>query len=267
MSPNLGDVLTPWLLKKLGKVDAAWVTPGTDYEHFIVTGSVLNWSSKHSVTWGAGLASWKDEVFHGADIRAFRGPLSLLRARSCGWRPGTLPFAVGDPGLLLPKLVIRSPKVADRVGIVPHYTDVARFVSAEDELASKGILLIDPFLPVEDFVAKLTSCERVMSSSLHGLIVADAYDVPNLWVRLGDGIGGDGMKFWDHKAAVGACLQTEPPTVVEMRHCQTSGVLEVAAAKDKYIAANQGVVREIQRKLIQTCPFIHASVYHEVIRK
>lgn len=258
MTPNVGDALTPWLIKKLGLYDSAWVSPGFNSEHYLVTGSVLNWSNEHSVVWGAGLASWKDEVNPGADIRAVRGPLSLMRARSCGWARKITPPALGDPALLVPILLPKSVH-SGRCGIVPHYVDMARF----NQTDMGNVDLIDPLLPVEEFCAKVSACSFILSSSLHGLIIADAYGIPNEWAKFGDGIGGDSMKYWDHFASVGRAAIDVPPVPQDLRLMGSRDIVEQIMTFD-YQKADPAAIRKAQHWLVETCPFLHDSVERRV---
>ena len=268
MTPNVGDALTPWLIEKLGLYDTAWVSPGFASEHYIATGSVLNWANEHSVVWGAGLASWKDEVNPHADIRAVRGPLSLLRLRSMGWkgpREVIRHAAVGDPALLLPKLVQpQGNRHHGKSGIIPHYADMARFTSddAEKILAAHNAVLIDPLLPVEEFCWQVAACSRIVSSSLHGLIVADAYGIPNMWAKFGDNIGGDGMKYWDHMAAVGRTPFDLPPYWADYRMLSVAEMLaDFGKVRDDQIPAmTRECLHAVQDWLLKTCPFLHATV-------
>jgi pyruvyltransferase len=51
------------------------------------------------------------------------------------------------------------------------------------------------------------SCERIVSSSLHGLVIADAYGIPNAWLNSDGGAGGSRpgggeFKFYDYFASV-----------------------------------------------------------------
>ena len=49
----------------------------------------------------------------------------------------------------------------------------------------------------------LASCECIISSSLHGLIIADSYCVPNKRVILTNRVSGDGFKFHDYYSSFG----------------------------------------------------------------
>ena len=48
----------------------------------------------------------------------------------------------------------------------------------------------------------ILSCEKTISSSLHGLIVSDAYNIPNKWVKFNDKINGDDTKYYDYFKSV-----------------------------------------------------------------
>jgi pyruvyltransferase len=132
-----------------------------------------------------------------ARVLAVRGRLTrdLLTRRgiACG-------DIVCDAGFLLPELLPAS-RPSRALGIVPHYVDrESRFVK---RLEREGAVVIDPGLSPEEYVARLTSCEQVLSSSLHGLILAHAYGVPCAWVRLSGKVYGGGFKFFDYYSSVG----------------------------------------------------------------
>ena len=50
----------------------------------------------------------------------------------------------------------------------------------------------------EEFVEELVQCEKIISSSMHGLILSDAYGIPNQWVRFSDRIIGGEYKYFDY---------------------------------------------------------------------
>lgn len=57
-----------------------------------------------------------------------------------------------------------------------------------------------------DVVKEIASCETILSSSLHGLIVADSFHIPNKHILLypyGERMLGDGFKFADYYSSYG----------------------------------------------------------------
>src|SRR5690606_2919216 len=55
-------------------------------------------------------------------------------------------------------------------------------------------------------VDQIRACRVILSSSLHGLVVAHAYGIPAAWVQFSDKLSGDGSKFRDHAASIGVEL-------------------------------------------------------------
>ena len=53
-----------------------------------------------------------------------------------------------------------------------------------------------------DVIDQICSCEIIASSSLHGLIVPDAYNIPNCWITLSGKISGGLFKFYDYFSSV-----------------------------------------------------------------
>lgn len=50
---------------------------------------------------------------------------------------------------------------------------------------------------------EIVLCNLIISSSLHGLIVSDVYNIPNVWVEFAGAIGGDHFKYLDYFQFVG----------------------------------------------------------------
>ncbi|UOA27351.1 polysaccharide pyruvyl transferase family protein [Pseudosulfitobacter sp. DSM 107133] len=144
--------------------------------------------------WGSGmLAPVNRDFLSHVQIAAVRGPVSaaLLQLETDSF---------GDPGLLISEVVTDLPERSDRIGIVPHHT----LVDAAATLAADlGYLLIDPRGVANDVCRQIASCAHIFASSLHGLIVADAYGVPNTWVAP---TGQGHLKYHDYAAGVGRSL-------------------------------------------------------------
>jgi pyruvyltransferase len=197
--PNFGDALTPWLIRRLAGRYPRFVMPDDPRAKFFVCGSIVALAGPGCTVWGAGLINSDDAVSPAARFLAVRGPRTRARALACG---ADCPAVYGDPALLLPRLHAPQSVSRQEPGLVAHFSDRPRLDAAW--VAAQGLRLIDIQQDTETVIDQVASCEWVMSSSLHGLIVAHAYGVPALWVRLRDLPSGDGTKFADHYEALGA---------------------------------------------------------------
>jgi pyruvyltransferase len=167
---------------------AAWVSRQFSGK-LILQGSILAWAlAPGDVVWGAGLIeSTRIEVPEGVEFLAVRGPLTR-RLLS-----GDVPDLYCDPGALAPLRYQRSPSRAHAIGIVPHYAD-RPYVGSTDP----DVFVIDVLRPVQQVVSMITSCDVIISSSLHGIVIAEAFDIPTAWVTFGDRLKGGSFKFRDY---------------------------------------------------------------------
>jgi pyruvyltransferase len=207
---NVGDMVTPWLLDKC-LVSYRWVSAAQTHK-FLMCGSIAIWSKQGDVLWGTGNShqSLVGRISPNVTVLAVRGPETAFRLRQCGI---DCPDIYGDPALLLPRF-FRPPeqeKLVD-VGIVPHYKDVDLALSAAHANDVWNCRVIRPLRSVKNvatFVYELLTCRRIISSSLHGLILAHAYGLPARWVEFSDHVFGGGLKFRDYLQSVG--LRTYEP--------------------------------------------------------
>jgi len=66
--------------------------------------------------------------------------------------------------------------------------------------------MIDLRQSVTTVTAQIRACKHIISSSLHGLIVADAFQIPNSRMIVTDGIIGKNHKFEDYYSCFGLAL-------------------------------------------------------------
>ena len=187
-----------------------------DYKRHIniqCVGSVLADIDSKSVVCGIGAISENVRVQHKPyKIISVRGPLTRALLISQGIE---CPPQYGDPALLLPR--IYKPKCNSIqkkiIGFIPHYADQSKQVVKEIGML-QDVKFIDILMPPakfkpailnhwKSFIDSICECEVVISSSLHGLIVADAYGIPTLWVKFGDDVFGNDFKFYDYYASLG----------------------------------------------------------------
>jgi len=239
LSPNFGDALGPWLVERMTGKKVTYCDPSWGIEHYVVSGSILNHAKKSSIVWGAGVAGMCDGVDFDVKILSVRGPLSRAKALASN---AICPSVYGDPAILLPEYLKPSSR-AHALGIVPHYVDQYRTWGRYEGKAH----IIDVLSPVEKFVQEVTSCERIISTSLHGLIVAHAYGIPALWMKFSDSILGDGTKYRDYFMSVG--MDTSVP--VDARDNDLD-ILKVSG----FEFPASGVIEIMSRKLRKACPFL-----------
>ena len=59
----------------------------------------------------------------------------------------------------------------------------------------------------QDVIDEIKKCECVISSSLHGLIISDAYGIANVRVKFSDSIKGGDFKYKDYYSGVNRFYQ------------------------------------------------------------
>ena len=109
---------------------------------------------------------------------------------------------LADPGLLASRVVPAEEKVYN-VGIVPHIFDRKDPIIAALEEHYENSIIIDAREPSETVLRKISQCRRLISTGLHGLIVADSYNIPNCWCEASDKVEGAGFKFHDYFSSFG----------------------------------------------------------------
>jgi len=198
-SPNWGDALSAVLCEKLSGKPVKEMLWQHQHRYFAI-GSILGQANSRAEVWGSGFV-WPDEKLAEPPqaVYAVRGPRTRARLRALGC---DCPEIYGDPALLFPFFYNPPVEKKFRVGVIPHFSDkntdwIKRLPP------DPAVRLIDVEGGIEEFVREVKSCELIVSSSLHGLICADAYGVPNMWVKLSDILWGGAFKFTDHYESVG----------------------------------------------------------------
>jgi pyruvyltransferase len=191
--PNFGDALTSLILDTYC-IKAYWAEPSE--AQLVCIGSVMEKvSTEFSGTIiGTGFMSSGPKVrFSRAEILALRGPMSKYQASV------EHNIVLGDIGLLVNRLVSPIKKKKWSIGIIPHYVDF--FNPVVQEIISNNrsdICLIDATQDPIKVIKEISDCSLIISSSLHGLICADAFGIDSFWAIFSDKILGNGFKFFDH---------------------------------------------------------------------
>ncbi len=231
---NFGDPITPKLLKRYGFTPVN-VSPKT--AQFFCCGSILEKVPKDfsGFILGTGfMHATSTHSFERARILAVRGELS--------WKNFGSPEGVvfGGPGLLFVHLTKSKPKKRYMLGLIPHYADktdpaIFRFFSRY----KNQVRLIDVQSEPETVLRQIAECEWVASSSLHGLVFADALGIPNTWLVISERVSGKGFKFYDYFSALGK----------EQMPFYFSGEENLPALLDVAKTVDSSTVQAVQEKL------------------
>ena len=205
---NLGDELARIIPERLFgmKIEHSGLSEAT----LLSVGSVLGWvwdsdlsrknnSPLHVV--GSGFMSFdtRPQPLDFVKIHSVRGHLSKnMLGKEDSWGVG-----VGDPGILASRIVKKrqdAPKYP--IGVVLHHKK-SEDVGVMEKLGHLPVRFID--IRTDDidlFCKEIQECEIVLSQSLHGLIIADSFGIPNAWLFLGNLHSGGDFKFFDYFSTI-----------------------------------------------------------------
>jgi hypothetical protein len=197
---NFGDPLGAAILRDHGW-PVRWARPSE--ANLVATGSVLHHlpPSSPALVLGSGLLGSSVRVhLPNAVVLAVRGPLTAERLTCSG------SFVLGDLGLLAADLVAEAQTAKQwRVVSIPHYSDrqAPHFMSLSHHLRSDSKIIDVQSDTIESIVRNIAASDLVVSSSLHGLVVAAGLGVPAVWIASYGDVAGGSFKFDDFYASFG----------------------------------------------------------------
>lgn len=183
---NVGDVIAipilRWILELYNLKDVALCK----YRgiHLYTVGSILFSGFQDAVIWGSGCLfesyNWMYRMIYRhikLDIRAVRGPETERILNDIYHK--TEKFIYGDPGVLLP--LIYKPQIQPiyDYAFIYHYSNQIPHL----QLSGKGEVISTLTSDWHSFVDKLLAAKLVISNSLHGIILAEAYGIPAIMVK------------------------------------------------------------------------------------
>lgn len=245
---NWGDALNAVLLRQLsgkvplvsplGKVSNRCLlkNPGITYS---CIGSILEPASKKKnlIVYGTGFLNSTDRIIHEPEkICAVRGPLTAERVTEC---IGDCPKMYGDPAVLFKECY--QPTIDQKywLGIIPHWSDYQKI--SHHYAGVPGVQVISVEAGATQFIDEICSCRYIASSSLHGLIMADAYGIPTVWIKMLSGMHPDDFKFYDYYGSV---------------RCEREPVNLLSWSVEDICSGTEQITHPINReKLRDACPF------------
>lgn len=248
---NYGDVLGKYLVEKISekKVVFAWPKKFSLYDWFtpiyVTIGSILSNVNGKCIVWGSGIIDKKTKIKK-AKFLAVRGPQTRKYLLKLGY---DVPEVYGDPALLLPNYF--NPKIEKKYkyGIVPHYRDfklVEKWFENSEEIHLIDMMTND----VESKTIEFLQCEKIISSSLHGVIVSHAYQIPAVWQKFSNDVFGDDVKYQDYYESVE--LSFHVPKIKSIPY-----TLEELNLLFQNIPSlpTQETLDKLRNRLMEVCPF------------
>ena len=252
---NYGDLLSRYLVEKISGKKVKWVHPRKfmwfqKKRHYMAIGSILAQATRYSEVWGSGIIA-KGQPVAAARFYAVRGPQTrqqLLKMNiDC-------PEVYGDPALLLPLFFKPNIKKNYQVGWVPHYKDLSLLSGIK--FLDDSVLIDLSTQDVERTTMELCACRKILSSSLHGLIVAHAYGIPAVWVKLSNKLFGDDIKFRDYFESVGIVPYEGLKSEDLALSVSAKGIITIfeSVSKEQQLPKKE-TIEKIQKGLLKVCPF------------
>lgn len=219
--PNMGDILNVMIIEDLfgykvqrhtfltGQLSAIGSGLGQftlkENPLFAMAERIMGVLFPNVSIWGTGFISYKekDTPFYRRNMKfcAVRGELSKRRVENLLNK--TLNIPTGDAGILSSYLLKEKVEKKYKVGIIAHFKE-------QDEPVFQKLLenyeqstYIDVRQHPSIVIKQIAECETIISSSLHGLIIADSLHIPNIHIVVSNKLLGDGFKFDDYYSAYG----------------------------------------------------------------
>ncbi len=180
---NFGDTLSFELLKRMvgENIKAKYKVRNTTKERkLLAIGSIIHYAEENDVIWGSGSITDKPKYLFinntkvsRIDVRAVRGPKTrdvIMKNFNI-----SVPTIYGDPALLTPYFFPEFKKTARplyKYLVIPH------IASPEIMFPKRNDNIIWPTEKWNVILSKIVQSELVLSSSLHGIIVAESFGIP-----------------------------------------------------------------------------------------
>ncbi|MFC1536427.1 polysaccharide pyruvyl transferase family protein [Pseudomonadota bacterium] len=243
---NFGDGLSPLVVHLLSGKKLAGKNNDSNLASpkLLALGSILERAADGDLVWGAGARGEKLSCSE-LDIYAVRGPLTREWLLNQGVH---CPEVYGDPAILMPWLYQPNTKEEFDVGLIQHYADKSVSKPLDSNISVNRIDVTSEPLNVIDEICK---CKTIISSSLHGVVLAEAYGIPACWLRPADHLWNypePSMKYEDYFLGTGRDPQP----------CRFDGELNIAEAVR--FAATVEKPQFQQQELLASFPFLREGI-------
>ena len=237
---NLGDSLGPviysWMLERKNISENEHIKKKY---HLLTCGSMIGVGNFDAVVWGSGahvIHNIENLLFMKGflqyDVRAVRGPITRNILVSCGYQ---CPEIYGDPAIIMP-LIYNVPSIEKKYenSVVLHYYlkdstfNPDRFSCNYIDIATNDY---------EKFVREILASNKIISSSLHGIILAESYGVPAVFLNTGGYVDDALIKYYDWYYSTNRWNVKMARTIEEAIAMEPMPLPDLSEMREKLIAA------------------------------
>ena len=182
-------------------------------------GSILAYAQRNSLIFGSGFIDAEQNIeVVPRKIFGVRGRLSADQIKQ---KINFLPRVLSDPGLLVSKKLYKAKtRMRTKELYIPHVSDswsesleIAKLLNAE---------ILYPTGPTINFLKKISEAQMIYSRSLHGLIFADSYQIPRVWISPSKRMKGGLFKFLDYHSSLDIEIDFIDPFISQNRNRQAN---------------------------------------------
>lgn len=251
---NYGDVLSQYLVEKISNQKVIAIKHPAKgwhkyfFKHYVTIGSIISAATKNSIVWGSGIIK-KTENIREAKFTAVRGPKTRARILELGFE---CPEVYGDPAILLPDYYNPTIEKEYEIGIIPHYVDYEAVKEAlKNEKRIKVINLLTT--SIERTTNEILACKHIVSSSLHGVIISQAYGIPALWIKFSNKLSGDNIKFYDYYESMNIDFNAE--SFIDSKDLTYQLLAEKLEQHKTVLLPENDILQHRKTELLKNCPF------------
>ena len=208
-SQNFGDAISRSVVEYVSGRKVEWAE-ARDCDLFAI-GSIMIFARRAHTTprggetpwvWGSGvIGPQRVDFTDNVRFASVRGPMTTDQLGLDCW-------AFGDPGLLISDVIGPVSDRTGKIGVVPHHGHAdAKWLKDLLEGDERFDLISPADEDPHEVVRRIAGCSYILSSSLHGLITADSYGIPNTWLTPKFNHRTPHFKFFDYALSVGRRLE------------------------------------------------------------
>lgn len=181
LGDSLGEVIIRYLLAKKGIV---FDKPVSRTKHLYCVGTNIQGAWQSATIWGSGIyppLTWAHKLVwklsrRKLDVRAVRGPLTKQILEGLGF---SCPNIFGDPAILMPMIYNPCKEKKYKYIVIPQFIKEKDFREKHPNEHMVSMNTNDYKAVIDEIV----SSEMIITSSLHGIILAESYGVPAVFFR------------------------------------------------------------------------------------